>query len=188
MWEVTARRRDRTCCPAPGEEPWGGSSWRWLPRLFSWLCRSPLPSVCLSPRVSFTPCSSSGDSDAECPQESAPCTLAPGFPGSPASSPERGSPESESRGPGPRPSPVSSQEGSPRLWGPLQGSSFPEWTLDASRPSLLETDGAKPSFLEKEEARDAPNPGKEVKSEGPARTPEAGAVVQPGPHLTSTEG
>uniref|UniRef100_A0ABI7W1C0 Pleckstrin and Sec7 domain containing 4 n=1 Tax=Felis catus TaxID=9685 RepID=A0ABI7W1C0_FELCA len=129
-----------------------------------------------------------GDSDAECPQESAPCTLAPGSPGSPASSPERGSPESESRGPGPRPSPVSSQEGSPRLWGPLQGSSFPEWTLDASRPSLLETDGAKPSFLEKEEARDAPNPGKEVKSEGPARTPEAGAVVQPGPHLTSTEG
>ncbi|XP_042837896.1 PH and SEC7 domain-containing protein 4 isoform X2 [Panthera tigris] len=129
-----------------------------------------------------------GDSDAECPQGSAPCTLAPGSPGSPASSPEPSSPESESRGPGPRPSPVSSQEGSPRLWGPHQGSSFPEWTLDASRPSLLETDGAKPSFLEKEEARDAPNPGTEVKSEGPARTPEAGAVVQPGPHLTSTEG
>ncbi|XP_060511240.2 PH and SEC7 domain-containing protein 4 isoform X2 [Panthera onca] len=129
-----------------------------------------------------------GDSDAECPQGSAPCTLAPGSPGSPASSPEPSSPESESRGPGPRTSPVSSQEGSPRLWGPHQGSSFPEWTLDASRPSLLETDGAKPSFLEKEEARDAPNPGTEVKSEGPARTPEAGAVVQPGRHLTSTEG
>ncbi|XP_042788914.1 PH and SEC7 domain-containing protein 4 isoform X2 [Panthera leo] len=129
-----------------------------------------------------------GDSDAEYPQGSAPCTLAPGSPGSPVSSPEPSSPESESRGPGPRPSPVSSQEGSPRLWGPHQGSSFPEWTLDASRPSLLETDGAKPSFLEKEEARDAPNPGTEVKSEGPARTPEAGAVVQPGPHLTSTEG
>ncbi|XP_058539344.1 PH and SEC7 domain-containing protein 4 isoform X2 [Neofelis nebulosa] len=129
-----------------------------------------------------------GDSDAECPRGSAPCTLAPGSPGSPASSPEPSSPESESRGPGPRPSPVSSQEGSPRLWGPHQGSSFPEWTLDASRPSLLETDGAKPSFLEKEEARDAPNPGTEVKSEGPARTPEAGAVIQPGPHLTSTEG
>nr|XP_060511240.1 PH and SEC7 domain-containing protein 4 isoform X2 [Panthera onca] len=129
-----------------------------------------------------------GDSDAECPQGSAPCTLAPGSPGSPASSPEPSSPESESRGPGPRTSPVSSQEGSPRLWGPHQGSSFPEWTLDASRASLLETDGAKPSFLEKEEARDAPNPGTEVKSEGPARTPEAGAVVQPGRHLTSTEG
>ncbi|XP_045664862.1 PH and SEC7 domain-containing protein 4 isoform X1 [Ursus americanus] len=127
-----------------------------------------------------------GDSDAECPQESALRTLAPGPWGSPASSPEPSSPESESGGPGPRPSPVSSQEGSPQPRGPHWGSSLPEWTLDASRPSLLETDGAEPSLLEKEEAGETPHPGKEVKSEGPARTPEAGAV-QPGARLTSTE-
>uniref|UniRef100_A0A452TSP7 Pleckstrin and Sec7 domain containing 4 n=1 Tax=Ursus maritimus TaxID=29073 RepID=A0A452TSP7_URSMA len=127
-----------------------------------------------------------GDSDAECPQESALRTLAPGPWGSPASSPEPSSPESESGGPGPRPSPVSSQEGSPQPRGPHWGSSLPEWTLDASCPSLLETDGAEPSLLEKEEAGETPHPGKEVKSEGPARTPEAGAV-QPGARLTSTE-
>ncbi|XP_029793638.1 PH and SEC7 domain-containing protein 4 [Suricata suricatta] len=129
-----------------------------------------------------------GDSDAECPQEPAPCTLAPGLLGSPASSPEPSSPESESRRAGPRPSPVSSQEGSPRLWGHHLGSSFSEWTLDASRPSPLETDGAEPRFLEEEEAGETPNPGKEVRSESPARAPEAGAVIQPGAHLTSTEG
>ncbi|KAF0876541.1 PSD4 protein, partial [Crocuta crocuta] len=122
-----------------------------------------------------------GDSDAECPQGSAPCTLAPGLLGSPASSLEPSSPAPESRGPGPR-------EGSPRLWGHHLGNSFPEWTLDASCPSLLETDGAEPRFLEEEAAGEAPDPGKEVKSEGPARSPEAGAVVQPGAHLTSTEG
>ncbi|XP_034515399.1 PH and SEC7 domain-containing protein 4 isoform X3 [Ailuropoda melanoleuca] len=127
-----------------------------------------------------------GDSDAECPQESALRTLAPGPWGSPASSPEPSSPESESGGPGPRPSPVSSQESSPQPRSPHWGSSLPEWTLDASRPSLLETDGAEPSLLKKEEAGEAPHPGKEVKSEGPARTPEAGAI-QPGARLTSTE-
>lgn len=169
-----------------GEEPQGGSSWRWPSSLLSWLCQAPWHSACLVPHVSFPPRSSSGDSDAECPQESALRTLAPGPWGSPASSPEPSSPESESGGPGPRPSPVSSQEGSPQPRGPHWGSSLPEWTLDASRPSLLETDGAEPSLLEKEEAGETPHPGKEVKSEGPARTPEAGAV-QPGARLTSTE-
>ncbi|XP_030874663.1 PH and SEC7 domain-containing protein 4 isoform X1 [Leptonychotes weddellii] len=128
-----------------------------------------------------------GDSDAECPQESALRILAPGPWGSPASSPEPSSPESENRGPGPRPSPVSSREGSPKPRGPHWDSSLPERTLDASRPSLLETGGAEPRFLEKEEAGEAPQPGEEVRSEGPARTPEAGAV-QPGARLTSAEG
>ncbi|XP_045835346.1 PH and SEC7 domain-containing protein 4 isoform X2 [Meles meles] len=128
-----------------------------------------------------------GDSDAECPQESALCTLAPGPWGSPASSPEPSSPESESRGPGPRPSPVSSREGSPLPRGPNWGSSLPEQTLDASCPSLLETDGAEPSFPEKEEAGEPPQPGEEVKSEGPAGTAEAGAV-QPGACLISAAG
>ncbi|XP_027479129.1 PH and SEC7 domain-containing protein 4 isoform X2 [Zalophus californianus] len=121
-----------------------------------------------------------GDSDAECPQESALRTLAPGPWGSPASSPEPSSPESENRGPGPRPSPVFSREGSPKPRCPHWDSSLPEPTLDASRPSLLETDRAEPRLLEKEEAGEA-------WSEGPARTPEAGAV-QPGACLTSAGG
>ncbi|XP_025724008.1 PH and SEC7 domain-containing protein 4 isoform X2 [Callorhinus ursinus] len=121
-----------------------------------------------------------GDSDAECLQESALRTLAPGPWGSPASSPEPSSPESENRGPGPRPSPVFSREGSPKPRGPHWDSSLPEPTLDASHPSLLETDRAEPRLLEKEEAGEA-------WSEGPARTPEAGAV-QPGACLTSAGG
>ncbi|XP_057597418.1 PH and SEC7 domain-containing protein 4 isoform X2 [Hippopotamus amphibius kiboko] len=125
-----------------------------------------------------------GDRDAECAQESAPCTVAPGPWGSPASSPEPNSPESEGRGPGPWPSPVSSQEGSPQLH---PGSVLPKWTLGASSPSFLETDGAEPSSLEKEEAGTVPSPEKEVKSESPARTAEAGAG-QPDNLLPSTEG
>lgn len=82
---------------------------------------------------------------------------------------------------------MSSQEGSPQLQGHRSGSISPKWTLDASRPSLLETDGAEPSSLEKEEAGEAPNPGKEVKSEGPARTAEA-VAIQPDVRLTSAEG
>lgn len=147
----------------------------------------PRPSACLSPHVSFPPCSSSGDSDAECIQKSAPYTLAPGPWGSTASLTEPSSPESEGRGPGPRPSPVSSQEGSPQHQDHHLGSSFPGCILDASCPSLLEPDGTEPSFLEREEAGEAPHPGEEVRSEGPARTAEAGAF-QPGTCLTSTEG
>lgn len=145
------------------------------------------PEACPSwPQVPLTS-QHRGDRDAERPQESAPCTLAPGSWGSPAYSPEPGSPEPESRGRSPRPSAVSSQEGSPQLQGHRSGSISPKWTLDASRPSLLETDGAEPSSLEKEEAGEAPNPGKEVKSEGPARTAEA-VAIQPDVHLTSVEG
>lgn len=187
MWEVPSRRRDRTCCPAPG----GGAAGRELAEValqaVFLLCGAPWPSACLSPHVSFPPCSSSGDSDAECPQESALRTLAPGPWGSPASSPEPSSPESESGGPGPRPSPVSSREGSPSPPGPNWGSSLPERTLDPSCPSLLEADGTEPSFPEKEEAGEPPQPGEEVKSEGPVRTAEAGAV-QPGACLTSAAG
>ncbi|CAD7676652.1 unnamed protein product [Nyctereutes procyonoides] len=128
-----------------------------------------------------------GDSDAECIQKSAPYTLAPGPWGSTASLTEPSSPESEGRGPGPRPSPVSSQEGSPQHRDHHLGSSFPGCILDASCPSLLEPDGTEPSFLEREEAGEAPHPREEVKSEGPARTAEAG-TFQPGTRLTSTEG
>ncbi|XP_057414794.1 PH and SEC7 domain-containing protein 4 isoform X2 [Balaenoptera acutorostrata] len=128
-----------------------------------------------------------GDRHAERAQESAPCTVSPGPWGSPASSPEPSSPESEARGPSPRPSPLSSQEGSPQLWNQPPGSVLPTWMLDTTSPSFLETDGAEPSSLEKEKTGEAPSPGKEVKSEGPARTAEAGAS-QPDVLLTSTEG
>ena len=137
--------------------------------------------------ASLTPRLSSGDRDVDCPQGSAPCTETPGSWGSPASSLEPSSPESEGRGPGPQPSPVSSGEGSPQLRSHQPGSELPKWALDASSPSLLETDGAEPHSLETEEAGGTLNLGKEVKSEGPARTAEAGAV-QPDVRLTSPEG
>ncbi|XP_059747746.1 PH and SEC7 domain-containing protein 4 isoform X2 [Bos taurus] len=127
-----------------------------------------------------------GDKDTECVQESAPCTVTPGHPwGSPASSPEPSSPESGVRGPNSLPSPVSSREGSLRLQGHPPGSVLPEWTLDAPSPSFLETDGAEPGSLEKEEAGEAPTQGKEVKL-SPARTAEAGAS-QPDACLTSAK-
>ncbi|KAJ1077739.1 hypothetical protein K5549_011066 [Capra hircus] len=129
---------------------------------------------------------STSDRDTECVQESGPCTVAPGHPlGSPASSPEPSSPESGVRGPDSLPSPVSSREGSLRLQGHLPGSVLPKWTLDAPSPSFLETDGAEPDSLEKEEAGEAPTQGKEVKL-SPARTAEAGAS-QPDACLTSAK-
>ncbi|KAM9211949.1 PH and SEC7 domain-containing protein 4 isoform 2-T6 [Dugong dugon] len=128
-----------------------------------------------------------GESDAEHLQDSATCALVPGPWGSPASSPELSSPESESRGPGPWPSPVSSQEGSPQLPCHHSGSIVPKRTLDASHLSLLETDGAEPSSVEKEKAREAPSSEEEVKSEDTVRTAEARAV-QLDIHSTSTEG
>nr|XP_023412783.1 PH and SEC7 domain-containing protein 4 [Loxodonta africana]XP_023412784.1 PH and SEC7 domain-containing protein 4 [Loxodonta africana]XP_023412785.1 PH and SEC7 domain-containing protein 4 [Loxodonta africana]XP_023412786.1 PH and SEC7 domain-containing protein 4 [Loxodonta africana] len=130
-----------------------------------------------------------GETDAERLQDSATCTLAPGPRGSPASSPQPSSPESESRAPGPWPSPVSSQEGSPQLPHHHSSSIFPKGTLDASHLSLLETDGAEPSSLEKKEAREAPSPGEEVKSEDEdaVRTKEARAAQQD-VHSTSAEG
>ncbi|XP_054431517.1 PH and SEC7 domain-containing protein 4 [Pteronotus mesoamericanus] len=126
--------------------------------------------------------------DAECPQESAPCTLASGPWWGPDSSPEPSSPEPDSRGPsGPRPSPVSSREGSPQPQSCHTSSVFPTWTLETSYPSLLETDSTKPSSVEREEAREAPGPGEEVKCEGPAAAADSRAV-QPDVHLTSSGG
>lgn len=152
------------------------------------LCQAPGPPACCSPAVSSLR-SPSGDRDAECPQESAPCTPAPRPWWGPASSPEPSSPESESRGHGPRPSPVSSSswEGSPQHQGCHPSSAFHTWTLDASRLALLETQVAQPRSSETEEAPEAPDPGEEVKREGPAGTAHAGAV-QPDAHLASTGG
>ncbi|XP_036894673.1 PH and SEC7 domain-containing protein 4 [Sturnira hondurensis] len=127
------------------------------------------------------------DRDAECSQEPAPCTPAPGPWWGPDAAPEPSSPESEDRGPSPRPSPVSSQEDRPQPQSSHLSSVFPMWTLETSCPSLLETDRAKPGSLEREEAREGPAPGEEVKSEGPAGTTDATAV-QPTVHLTSSVG
>ncbi|XP_013378278.1 PREDICTED: PH and SEC7 domain-containing protein 4 isoform X1 [Chinchilla lanigera] len=127
-----------------------------------------------------------GERDARHPQEAAPCTLVPSPCGSPASSPDPGSPVSEGRGPGPRPTSVSSQEGSPQLQHHSPGI-FPKWPLDASHPLLLETDGVEPTSLKKDEAEEAPDAGQEVESEGTARTAVA-AGIQPDIHWTSAEG
>uniref|UniRef100_A0A8C3YGY5 PH and SEC7 domain-containing protein 4 n=1 Tax=Catagonus wagneri TaxID=51154 RepID=A0A8C3YGY5_9CETA len=127
-----------------------------------------------------------GDRDAESPQASAPCTVAPDPWGSPASSPEPSSPKSEDRGPGPRPSPVTSWEGSPQLPGHQPGSELPRQTPAAPSPSVRETDGAEPCFPERAETGGALNPGKEEKHEGPSGTAEAG-VGQPDIRLTPPE-
>nr|XP_035947515.1 PH and SEC7 domain-containing protein 4 isoform X4 [Halichoerus grypus] len=71
---------------------------------------------------------------------------------------------------------------SPEGWQTEEGPSWPQVPLISQ-----DRGGAEPRFLEKEEAGEAPQPGEEVRSEGPARTPEAGAV-QPGARLTSAEG
>lgn len=145
----------------------------------SWLCLAPGPSACCLPPASLTSCSSLGDRDAEYPQDSAPCTSAPGPWGCPASSLEPGSPESVSRGPSPRPSPESSREGSPQSQGCHSGSIFPERTGDAAHPSLLETDEAEPSSLERGEAEEALGPAEEVKSER-AGQPDVSAAASEG--------
>ncbi|XP_013002824.1 PH and SEC7 domain-containing protein 4 [Cavia porcellus] len=127
-----------------------------------------------------------GERDTGCPQEPAPCTLAPSPCGSPASSPDPGSPASEGRGPGPRPTPASSQEGSQQL----QHDSpdiFPKWPLDTSHPSLLETDGVVPTSLKKDKGGEASDPGQEVESEGIARTAVAPGI-QADVHWISAEG
>uniref|UniRef100_A0A8D2BGU0 PH domain-containing protein n=1 Tax=Sus scrofa TaxID=9823 RepID=A0A8D2BGU0_PIG len=174
-WEIGQVGSDSSTTPNP-VQPWA------LPSPEGWQ-REEVPSWPLEPLSS----QDRGDRDAECPQGSAPCTETPGSWGSPASSLEPSSPESEGRGPGPQPSPVCSGEGSPQLRSHQPGSELPKWALDASSPSLLETDGAEPHSLETEEAGGTLNLGKEVKSEGPARTAEAGAV-QPDVRLTSPEG
>ncbi|XP_053520601.1 PH and SEC7 domain-containing protein 4 [Artibeus jamaicensis] len=127
------------------------------------------------------------DRDAECSQEPAPCTPASGPWWGPDAAPEPSRPESEDRDPGSRPGPMSSQEGRPQPQSSHPSSIFPTWTLETSCPSLLETDRAQPGSLEREEAREAPAPGEEVKSEGPAGTTDARAV-QPTVHLTPSGG
>ncbi|KAM6180300.1 PH and SEC7 domain-containing protein 4 [Erethizon dorsatum] len=127
-----------------------------------------------------------GERVARRPQEPAACTLAPSPCGSPAPSPDPGGPASEGRGPSPRPTPVSSPEGSSQLQRHSPGI-FPKWPLDASHPSLLETDGVEPTPLKKDEAEEAPDPGQEVESEGTARTAVA-AGAQADVHWTSAEG
>ncbi|KAM6202371.1 PH and SEC7 domain-containing protein 4 [Rhynchocyon petersi] len=128
-----------------------------------------------------------GGSDANAEQDPSACTLDPGPWDAPASSPELSSPESESRDPGPWPSPVSSQEGSPQLPRHCSDNTSPRWTLDASHLSLLETDRAESSSLEKEEAMGTPCPGEELKSEKTVRAEEAGAA-QLDIHSTCKEG
>ncbi|XP_015355263.1 LOW QUALITY PROTEIN: PH and SEC7 domain-containing protein 4 [Marmota marmota marmota] len=118
-----------------------------------------------------------GGRDAGRPQEPAPCILAPG---------PWGSPESEHRGLGPRPSPSTSPESSPLSQRHSPGT-FPKWSRDAPHPSLLESDGAEPSSLKKEVTGKAPHPGQEAQSEGPARTPEA-AGAEPGEDSIAAEG
>ncbi|XP_047378571.1 PH and SEC7 domain-containing protein 4 [Sciurus carolinensis] len=118
-----------------------------------------------------------GGRDARRPQEPAPCILAPG---------PWGSPESERRGLGPRPSPSSSPEGSPSPQRHSPGP-FPKWSLDAPHSPLLESDGAEPSSLEREVVGEAPHPGQEAQCEGAARTP-AAAGAEPGEDPASAEG
>ncbi|XP_066233810.1 PH and SEC7 domain-containing protein 4 isoform X2 [Saccopteryx leptura] len=128
-----------------------------------------------------------GGRDAECSQESAPCTPAPVPWWGSASSPEPSSPDSESRVPAPRPSPVSSREGSPRPQSCHTSGISPASTLVVSLPALLERDGPKPSSLEREEAEEAQDPEEEVENKGPRGTADAGAVPL-AVGLTSTGG
>nr|XP_021518678.1 PH and SEC7 domain-containing protein 4 isoform X3 [Meriones unguiculatus] len=121
-----------------------------------------------------------GERDAGCFQEPMPCTLAPW--GSQVSHLESGSPETEGRGSGPRPSPVSSQEGGSQV----QLCNL-KWPKDASHPSLLEKDELELSSLKKEETAEVPNLRQEVEYEDTARTEEAPAA-QHQVHLTSAEG
>lgn len=117
-----------------------------------------------------------GDRGAECLQESVSSTLTPGPWRSPASSPEPTSPEPESRNPGTRCSPVTNQEGSLQLQ-----------SQDSDASCHLGTDGAAPSFQEREEAGEVPSLGEKVNSETPAGIA-ATAAVQPDTHVTSAEG
>nr|XP_020013602.1 PH and SEC7 domain-containing protein 4 isoform X2 [Castor canadensis] len=118
------------------------------------------------------------------PQEPTPFTLAPGPWGSPASSSEPSSPESETRGHSPTLSPASSQEGSPQL---QHHNISPKWPLDSSHHLLVETDVTESSSQKKKEAEEAPNSGQEVKRESTAKTAEA-VGTQSDVHLSSSEG
>lgn len=98
-----------------------------------------------------------------------PCTLAPC--GSQTSSLEPS-----------RPSPVSSQKGSPQI--ELHS---PKWPQDASYPLLPEKDESKLSSLKIEETEEAPNLRQEAECEDPART-EGDSAARYHVRLTSAEG
>uniref|UniRef100_A0A8C2LUN1 PH and SEC7 domain-containing protein 4 n=1 Tax=Cricetulus griseus TaxID=10029 RepID=A0A8C2LUN1_CRIGR len=110
-----------------------------------------------------------GEKDAGCFQEPVPCTLAPC--GSQTSSLEPS-----------RPSPVSSQKGSPQI--ELHS---PKWPQDASYPLLPEKDESKLSSLKIEETEEAPNLRQEAECEDPART-EGDSAARYHVRLTSAEG
>ncbi|VTJ91469.1 Hypothetical predicted protein, partial [Marmota monax] len=165
MWQRHSPREDKAV--------WlQGESWVPGQKACRTACPAGPPALCL-----LIPHSPSGGRDAGRPQEPAPCILVPG---------PWGSPESEHRGLGPRPSPSTSPESSPPSQRHSPGT-FPKWSRDAPHPSLLESDGAEPSSLKKEVTGKAPHPGQEAQSEGPARTPEA-AGAEPGEDSIAAEG
>lgn len=123
-------------------------------------------------------CCSSGERDAGCFQEPVFCTLAPW--GSQTSLLEPNCPESEGRGSGPQPSPVSSQDSSPRV---LLHS--PKWPQDASH--LLQKDRSELSSLKEEETEEVPSLRQEAECEDTSRSEDASAN-QHHVHLASAEG
>lgn len=106
------------------------------------------------------------------------CTLAPW--GSQASLLEPNCPDSEGRGSGPRPSPVSSQDSSPQVQ--LHS---PKWPQDASH--LLQKDKSELSSLKKEEIEEVPSQRLEAECEDTSRSENASAT-QHHVHLASAEG
>lgn len=119
-----------------------------------------------------------GERDAGCFQEPVFCTLAPW--GSQTSLLEPNCPESEGRGSGPQPSPVSSQDSSPRV---LLHS--PKWPQDASH--LLQKDRSELSSLKEEETEEVPSLRQEAECEDTSRSEDASAN-QHHVHLASAEG
>ncbi|GAB1286031.1 PH and SEC7 domain-containing protein 4 [Apodemus speciosus] len=120
-----------------------------------------------------------GERDADCFQEPMLCTLAPR--GSQASLLEPNCPESEGRGSGPRPSPVSSQDSSPQV--ELHS---PKWPQDASH--LLQKDKSESSSLDSPEDREkVPSLKQEAECEDTSRSEDASAT-QHHVHLASAEG
>ncbi|XP_054977452.1 PH and SEC7 domain-containing protein 4 isoform X2 [Sorex araneus] len=133
--------------------------------------------------------SSSGDKNAEGPQESAFCALSPGPWGSSASSPEPNSLESVSRDAGSRSSLVTSEPGSLQPQSPPWDHGAPRRMLDASCPALLTTDVMEPSSPDTEEPEEALDPGTEVTSADPDGTaaPALGLAEDPVPEVCIPE-
>ncbi|CAO2598481.1 PH and SEC7 domain-containing protein 4 [Lemmus lemmus] len=169
----------RPTCPTCPTQPWGSQTPESLSDLAPPIFKDQQtedPSWPQEPLIS----QNGGEKDAGCFQEPIPCTLASW--GSQASSLEPSCPESEGRGSGPRPCPVSSQEGSPQVQ--LHSSKRPQ---DVSHSLLLEKDESELSSLKIEETEETPNLRQEAECEDPARTEEASAAWHH-VHLTSTEG